>query len=919
MKDAARQHPKEIFVSSDKLNLLLFSNRAGNEMDFRTTTLEKRWGVDRQLDAGQLEKFRGHVSNAIGWSKTHELLLLPVSKEGGNEVIAAEAMRLRHPVYAMVDPHWIYQSRAMGPLYPYDPERFPDSEILMSTVFEQFAGQVPGDRYNGFFDYHAGPHYSLNGRYRLTYTLLHDAWLYAARTGRRDVRQFAEGSNRAFRDNYINHWESPAKRRGLFVDAAGGTGGWRKSDFPFYWEESTSPSIATTTSLMQFIWDYQISGNRRSAEVVRNFAEGLKAHWKPGMDIWRAFMVLRVIGQAWQFTNDPELLALLEETANQSVYDPEGEFLMSRDNRPYQSSMYKTNTDVGTMIQLWELLGTQRWHQMALRVSEYWWRKRAGFTPIFRISGHYLNFLYDQTASPAIAQTIDFNLRSANTLIHPLTGEARPVAFSSLDNIFQGVPYGMDVVARSGADRKPVASIVQFDDYGSPSALFFKKAGTQRTVLYVQPPKHDAGTLKSRLSVQTLGEQSAYGLDLLKIDQWSDGIPFDGGYAMELVVTKDAPETVYRVTPELGGNQFAVANGNIPLVFRCEGYWRPSSFRPAYRYYFQVPKGASEPSIFLEAPTLLYQPDGSAWNGGKPVKGRVQLPSETPGLWALEPVEAGLIRTANIPPYFAMNSAGAWFNPDVESKADAMEGLVSAEQLAEEQMPGGLFVGKGKGLDITTVDGKPLFDNRQGTIEFFFKPKWSSFDLRDGNKDVIRRILRVDTAQTPWNLFYRIDPLGTTVNLGPRDPSHSFYGEMDTFAETGRKHQIRAWNTRKILEADEWVHVAIVWGPKEQRGARESYTAPGMTIYVNGRGQGFTLGGAQSENEPAGPVKAIQFPRDLDAEIRQLRISSTQRYLKDFAPPAPGEALALDENNLLFLPLDADSEVSSTPKLQITR
>lgn len=918
IKDAARQHPKEIFVSLDKLNLLLFSNRAAEEMDFRTETLEKRWGVGGQLDAGQLKQFRAHVSNAVGWSKTHELLLLPVSKEVGNATIAAEAMRLRHPVYAIVDPSWIYQSRALGPLHPYDPERFPDAEILMSTVFEEYAGRVPGDRYNGFFDYHAGPHYGLNGRYRLTYTLLHDAWLYAARTGKREARQFAEGSNRAFRDNYINHWQSPAKDRGLFVDAAGGTGGWRKSDFPFYWEESTSPSIATTTSLMQFIWDYQFSGNRRSGEVVHNFADGLKAHWKPGMDIWRAFMVLRVCGQAWQFTNDPELLVLLEETANLSVYDPEGEFLMSRDNRPYKSSLYKTNTDVGTMIQLWELLGTQRWHEMSRRVAEYWWRNRAGFTPIFRISGTYLNFLYNEADSPAIAQNVDFNIRAANTWIHPETGNAAPVGFSSLDNIFQGIPYGMDVVARSGADKKPVASILQFDDYGNDSALFLKKAGTQRAVLYVQPPKHAPGLLKSRLTVEPLGELSAYGLDLVKIEQRSDAIPFDGAHAIKLTVAKDSPETVYRVTPELGGSQFAVAEGLIPLVFRCDGYWRPASVRPAARYYFQVPKDAKEPMIFLEAPTLLYQPDGKAWGEGKPVQGKVSLPAETPGLWSLAAVEPGLIRTRNIPPYFAMNSPEAWFNPDVEIKGDAMEG-VSSRQLAAGDVPKGVLIGNGKGLNIEPAKGTPLFDHMQGTIEFFLKPEWSSFDLRDGNNSVIRRIFQVDTAQTPWNFLYRIDPLGTTMNLGPREPSHSFYAEFDTFAEGGRKHQVRTWQTRQILEAGEWVHVAMVWGPKERRGGRESYTAPGITIYINGHGQEYALGGAQTANQPANPVKALRFDRNLNAEIRQLRVSSTQRYLEDFAAPAPNQKLENDADAVLFLELDSGSKLDSNSEIKITR
>lgn len=922
VKDAARQHPKEILVSTDKLNLLLFSNRAGEEMDFRTEALAKRWGVEKELDPGQLEKFRGHTSNAAGWSKTHELLLLPATGEARIEAIAAEAMRLREPVYAMVDPFWIYQSLAMGPLYPCDPERFPDSEAVMREVFQHYTSRVPGERYNGFYDYYAGPHYGHPGRYRLTYSLLNDAWLYAARTGDREARRFAEGANRAFRDNYVNHWDAPGKVPGLFVSAAGGTGGWRKSDFPFYWEEETNFTLATTTSLMQFIWDYQLTGNRRSAEVARNFAEALKTHWKSDTRIWRAFMVLRVLGQAWQFTNDPELLVLLEETANQSVYDPEGEFLMSGSNRPYGSSLYKTNTDVGTMIQLYELLGTQRWHEMALRTSEYWWRSRAGMTPIFRISGRYLNFLYDQTDSAAIAQTVEYNLRLANALWNPETSDLKPVGFSSLDNILQGIPYGMDVVVRSNADRPPgAASLLEYDDYGGPSAWFLHKKPGDHFVLYAQPPSHDAGRLASRFTLDALGVETAYGLGLIHLDQRSDGTGFEGRYAIKLDFPKDAAAAVYRFQPELEGRQFAVADRNIPLVFRSDGYWRPSIFRPAYRYYFQIPENASEPAISLEAGTNLYQPDGELWNREGPVSGRVRLPADLPGLWAMEPVETGLIRLLNLPPYVAMNSPESWFNPESELTM-APEDILLGEafRLAAAEDLSGLFIGNGRGLELTSSEtGEALFDQDQGTIEFYMKPRWGTFDLRRGSQRVIRNIFRVETDRSPWILSYRIDPLGTSINLGPREPSHSFYGEFDTFDPAGGKTQIRAWNTRQIVEPGEWVHIAMVWGPRERRGARNAYTAPALTVYVNGRGQGHALHESRSGNIPSGPVRALQFPADLDAEIRQLRISNSKKYRTDFTPPPLDAPLKSEEDTVLLLPLESDDDGARQEGVQLVR
>lgn len=881
VKDAARQHPKEISVSPGRLGLLFFSPAGGAEMDFRTPALEARWNVAAQLDAARLAQFRGHSSNAAGWSKTHDLLLIPCAPATPPAAIAAEARRLREPVYAMADPGWIYQSGAMGPLYPCDPARFPDSEAFMRAVYKNYAGRVPGTRYNGFFDYFAGPHYGHEGRYRLTYTLLNDMWLYAARTGDRGVRQFAEGANRSFRDNYVNHWEAPGKNKGLFVDAEGGTGGWRKSDFPFYWEERTDFALGTTTSLHQFIWDYQLGGNLRSAEVVREFAAALKRHWKPDGQAWRVFMVLRVLGQAWQFTNDPELLLLLEETANRSAYDPEGEFLMTKD-RPYGSSLYKTNTDVGTMVELWELLGTERWREMATRTADYWWRKRAGLTPIYRISGHYLNFLYDRTGSAAVAQTVDYNLRYANAAFNPKTGEARTLAFSSLDNVFQGIPYGMDVVARSGADRKPLASISQFDDYGSPAAWFLKKGALDRTVVFAQtPPGGEPGSLAPRLRVDALDAKSAYGLDLVGISQNSDGNPAEGLHAVKIVFPKDAPGLVYRIAPQGRGRQFAVAESNTPLVFHCGGYWNPSEFRPAYRYYFKIPENARNPSLFLEGTARFFAPGGEPWGEGRTLGGMVALPAGRPGLWSFEPVEPGLAKASGFPPFFAMNSADSWFDPGPEA-------IPTPEPETENaaSRPGGLFVGKGSGLSIQPEDpSKPLFDPREGTLEFFFKPEWSTFDLRRGVEPVSKEILRVETPAGPWVLAYRIDPNGTTIDMGPKEPSHSFFAQQETLAaEPNGNRRLRAWNTRRIVEAGKWIHVALAWGKEEKLGGRDTYTVPALHVFVDGIGGSAALSSAQANNVPSGPPSKLVFPADLNASLGPLRVSPRQRYKGNFTP-----------------------------------
>ena len=90
-KEAARQHPKEFAVAAGSINLCLFSGRAGEELDFRMTTLVKKWNlaewVEKSVSAYQrrqagedaLEKIAKYESNAAGWAKTHDLLIAPVA------------------------------------------------------------------------------------------------------------------------------------------------------------------------------------------------------------------------------------------------------------------------------------------------------------------------------------------------------------------------------------------------------------------------------------------------------------------------------------------------------------------------------------------------------------------------------------------------------------------------------------------------------------------------------------------------------------------------------------------------------------------------------------------------------------------------------------------------------------------------
>ena len=233
-RDAVRQHPKEFEVFGDRIVLKLFSNRAGEQLDFRSAALVKKWDLegwcphstrpvrrDPAVIKAFLEEVLNYKSNAVGWAKTHQLMISPLAADNAVQ----EASRLghlhQHPVYALADPWWIYASKAMGSLYPRIRSVFrrsrrrkrpPSSTGWTATASgartaswitapgRTLAVRSPDEQhfYPATFRY-AYCTYSLRGNLRRLY----------ARSGTRAVRDFAAGSIGAHMDNLHMHWEPP--------------------------------------------------------------------------------------------------------------------------------------------------------------------------------------------------------------------------------------------------------------------------------------------------------------------------------------------------------------------------------------------------------------------------------------------------------------------------------------------------------------------------------------------------------------------------------------------------------------------------------------------------------------------------------------------------------------------------------------
>jgi len=321
----------------------------------------------------------------------------------------------------------------MGRIPPRNDERFPRAEKVIEETFRVWKDRVEKWGDYGFVDYFAGPHLEYRGEYvrpyrynGLTYTLRTDLWLAYARSMDREMRAFAEGTNRAYIDIHFAHWDGAGQTRGLYVSPTGGDEyhGVGKSCLPFYWEGISATNRSSSTNLDQFLYDYYLTGYRRAKDHVIQFGEGLKRYWTPAkaQRDWRSLMLLRTAVQAYGLTWDPELRAIAEATTD-IFAEADGELGLTKD-RPYGSTTYKTHVDFPALLDAGRILGSQRHVDLARRVMKYWWPRYLASWPIFYCSpiGRIGNYFYHETGDPEYAQVLAVKLRQAATAWNPETG-----------------------------------------------------------------------------------------------------------------------------------------------------------------------------------------------------------------------------------------------------------------------------------------------------------------------------------------------------------------------------------------------------------------------------------------------------------------------------------------------------------------
>lgn len=688
--------------------------------------------------------------------------------------------------------------------------------------------------------------------------------------------------------------------RGLYVVSSGGDS--EKSDnkhsLPFYWGDTSEMTVSSSSDLNDFIFDYYLTGYRRARDHILQFAEGMKRYWTPerAKSAWRSLMVMRLLTQAYAFTWDRELRAMAEATTDTFI-DPECQIGLTKE-RPYRSSTYKTQVDIAGLLDAWEILGAPRYYDLSMKVARYWWGNLLGRWPIFHTNpqGRIGSFLYRQTRDPSYAQGLLIQLKQATTITAnnsaSLTGGHGKLSAEKCTFIFQGIPYAERVIVDAGADRGQVASWVGCDDFRSEVTIVVRKGDDERIELDLKTDIERVGSAGG-VRLRPIAPASSAGMDLNWVWQGSSGV-------VKVCVPKDAPAGDYEIVPAVRGTLLALAHSRVPLVLHAPNFWRPYPRQaPTPRWYFLVPDHSNDAQIFFERPTKLYSPNGQPWPEDNPVSGWVDLPA-TPGLWSFKPVSFGLVRVRNLPPFFAVGDRASYFEPKIPWSRQPLP--TPPEPVPKEtsfvqgaiHTPGNkaLFIGDKRhefyldaGPPHPTGDGSQFLPRKHGTIEFFFKPSWSTFDLPPKS---LTTILLMPSKRYTWRLHYVKEP-----DAGQWFLSHVLYGIFMSDGPMGRV--IMRSYRRTIFIRDRWVHIAWVWGIRKVPSFKKAEATEVLTgrLYVDGReGQQFCYRW-EGQHAADAPVQFV-LPATRSA-FDELRISDVQRYRTDFTPPTRESEFRLDE------------------------
>ncbi len=934
IRDLAEQFPKELEVSTSGVRIHFWPARCGREWDFRAPTLIKEywgkwietgiWSQDNRVN--KLDKVAKTPSNAQGSAKTHEVWLIPHTGPLDVATMAKQAHAACRPALLQADPAFLCATGAMTwPMHPKDAKRFPAEEATIADFFDRITLPYRVFPLTGLIEWGSCPYLDYekqNGRwtadlYRtawsVEYGVRRHVWALYARSGDRKYYEYAARFNTHCADWDMAHWDAPP-------DVFRGGFGFNYGSIhePFHWRgpKTLMQMDNSGHDVVHWLSEYYLTGNEYAIETTRLYGEALAQAWKPeeAAKSYAQFLLLRVLVALHTREWDPAFRKMADELAG-AIIDLDAPNGLSKDlNVPY-GPLYKVDRSALVLYDYWWATGNDRAKQAFLKALDYQYRfnhipaptsyQNASaylFTIAYDWTGRqeYLRVVNHQVQAALLQERVrlgdelkgatDLNTldrlpyRGAHTNMHYLLG--MPTAMAALAKTDRPVPPwpvlatpGFATEAVFAALEKPAGQAVSF-------GVFIQKSHPGQVSLQILGP--DGKPVVADIRPEERIPFRDWELPGQGKDKTAAPLPLP--VHVRVTIPTEAPPGTYRI--DTGGQgSFTIQDATVDRVFLAcpDGVWLSPDGLPVY---FGVPQGVDLVKLFVTHPVTVLRADGSIGMDEKELKmGEVTVPVDGKfGAWSVKarprtgpPIPfSPHIRFLNVPPAVAMapeNLPQAQLAPPPEMPAwtpppgDFVEGIAGQAmhftQGRTVKFPRGAALPDG---------GYEHFPSRQGTIEFWFRPDWTSawLTLKDGqevrsnfvNGGAIAFYYRYGFGAWKDNFYANLDLLTRGVLGKPEEKKRDEVGGM-------AKH---------FFHAGEWVHLAAVWKMVDGKTGAEGDFA----VYINGRRQPrtwdypFALTGKNTYVlKDATPSIAVGCH---DGCIDELRISKVPRYDKDFDP-----------------------------------
>ncbi|MCK9266941.1 hypothetical protein M0P98_08770 [bacterium] len=872
----AERFPKEISFGEKSGRAVLWSSRSGRELDFRSKTLAKEYWqswVEKGKGSPGFDRLSRIPNNAQGSAHTHDIWFLPiVENKGLTELVKQTSTAGSRVPLAMASPERTCLTEAMEfPMYHKDTKKFPREEEYISDCWDRFTLSDKVFPMKGFINWGHCPYlgYHKSGKQWVasftsygninSYNVRRNVWHLYARSGERRYFKYGHALNRILGDFGIAHWEAPGKPFGSFTRQLAPL-----SAYPHYWGNFHRKFDMGNSSsdIGNWLMEYYLTGNEQARDVTVMVGESIKRLWNlnEALDESKtlSFLALRILSILYMREWDPDFLKLSTELAH-SLINLDKQTGVEPKYMSYFDAMYKDQRHTLDLHFYYQATGDELGKKAFLKILDhrYMYNRNEKALSYFNTSAFSYAVAYKITGNE------NYRRLAQETLVDSMNGFSSPLSkqlktmgsdpskwhtFPNLGNPIQthpflGIPTVLKMIAEKGYSEDTFPVLVKTNGITKSDLLFEHKKGekTEISILYstvlnsgLKPSVYNypPGTKRSPLKGITLKiEERISGMveetlnrPVSNVSHYNAKVSVPASFESGLYTISFDNTTSYMVldstarkiglySPD-GFYSAAVSGKGTPL-----GMYKP--------FFFKVPEGLKSLELFLGGPQRISGPNGEEiLKPDRANVGYVSIPVKNRyGFWNINVSSnqpAYFFKFLNIEPVISYATSETYPTqvgekplsepivlPKVEPTMEFVEG-VSGKAL---QLTGNKTIrfprGEEKGDNSYTY-----FPGYEGTIEFWYRPNWSTQDIVLPKADEFQ--LRSFLEGPHIHLGYRH---GVRVNVSTyfsdiiMEILGTFPGAED-FRSFLKAKSLIGREEHHLFKSGLWEHIAYVWAYK---------------------------------------------------------------------------------------------------------